>query len=143
MSDAPNEGKTDHNELANEEQLGSQADRYDLEKHRLTFDIELARIQSLKEVQKYCLLGTWLAAIASMIVIILLFGLSVLWDPSGIIDGWQIVSIAGILFICVAIYGAFIFRSSISAAIEEGRLNLSVNSQRGSGSAGDHQQKTG
>lgn len=130
MNDEPTRGLLDEKDKSNERKLDYRVTDNEVEKHRMTCEVEIERIQSLKHIQEYCLLGTWLASIASMIVIVLLFGASIFFDESQFIEGWHILGVAAILFLCVTVYGAYIFQAGIKIAIEQKRVNLAVNQQR-------------
>ena len=50
------------------------------------------------------------------------------------IDGWHVVSIAGILFAAVTFYGAFIFSRSLSVSGGEGGITVKTSGSKPDGS---------
>ncbi len=130
MNYTPTQGLSHEKDRSNERKVDYRATGSEIELHRMTCAVEIQRIESLKDVQRYCLLGTWLAAVCSIALIGVLFVVSIFFDGSQFMEGWHILGIAVILFLCVTIYGAYIFKAGVKIAIEQNRFNVAVNQQR-------------
>ena len=89
-------------------------------------DLEVKKAEIASKVALYCLLGTFLAAIFSIVAVTLLFIL-LIYSEDTKIDGWNIVAIAAILFTTVTFYGAFIFSQSFGLIVRKDSISAKTN----------------